>query len=85
MYYSFRIYPPRCPVIRSVGSSKQTSREVIENFARLHATWWNSERLAGLDWAQPLFNTQPISEGLELMNYSITQAEETGRFDRYPK
>lgn len=76
---------PSVPSDQVLGSSKQTSREVIENFARLHATWWNSERLAGLDWAQPLFNTQPISEGLALMKYSIAQAEETGRFDRYPE
>ena len=76
---------PSIPSDQVAGSSKQTSREVIENFAQLHATWWNSERLAGLEWAQPIFNRQPISEGLKLLQYSITQAEETGRFDRYPE
>ncbi len=76
---------PSIPSDQVAGSSKQTSREVIENFAQLHATWWNSERLAGLEWAQPIFNRQPISEGLKLLQYSITQDEETGRFDRYPE
>lgn len=68
-----------------LGSSKKISREVIENFALLHATWWNSERLASLEWAQPLINAQPIGEGLELLKFSIAQAEETGRFDQYPE
>jgi len=76
---------PAIPSDQVLGSSKKTSREVIENFALLHATWWNSERLASMDWAAPIVNAQPISEGLDLLKFSIAQAEQTGRFDRYPE
>lgn len=67
------------------GTGVADSQKVIETFALLHAKWWNSERLSGYEWAQPLMTSMPISEGLEMLNYSIKQAEETGRFDRYPE
>ncbi|MDA1256735.1 MAG: phosphotransferase [Chloroflexi bacterium] len=32
------------------GCSVDEAALVIRNLARLHATWWNDERVAGLDW-----------------------------------
>ncbi|MFT7139501.1 MAG: thiamine kinase-like enzyme [Candidatus Azotimanducaceae bacterium] len=67
------------------GTSIEGSKQVMEAFATIHAKWWNSERLASYDWAQPWVNAKPIKESLEILNYSIKQADETGRFDRYPE
>lgn len=76
---------PAIPSDQVEGTTEEGSRMVIESFARLHAKWWNSDKLASLDWAQPITNSRPISESLELLHYSIQQSEETGRFDRYPE
>ena len=35
-----------------VGTDKETSREVIEQFARLHAKWWNDTELEKYEWAR---------------------------------
>lgn len=76
---------PAYPSDQVEGTDRENSRRVIETFAKLHAHWWNNEKLTQLEWAQPLFNAMPIAEGLEMINNSIKQAEETGRFERYPE
>ncbi len=76
---------PAVPSDQVEGTTAEGSRMVIEAFAKIHAKWWNSERLAELDWAQPFTNARPIKESLDLLHYSIQQSEETGRFDRYPE
>ena len=68
-----------------VGTTRETSREVIRQFARLHAKWWNSEALADYDWARWLINETPMEEGLALLKASIADMEATGRFDAYPE
>ena len=68
-----------------VGTSRETSRQVIENFAILHAKWWNDDRLDGYDWARWIINEMPMEEGLARLQESIKQVEETGRFDAYPE
>jgi thiamine kinase-like enzyme len=68
-----------------LGTSKETSRQVIEHFAKLHAKWWNSDELAQYDWAKWILNEMTMDQGLELINQSIKQAEETGKFDAYPE
>ena len=67
------------------GTSKETSREVIEQFARLHAEWWNNEMLDALPWARWIVNEVPVAEGLEMLQASIANAEVSGRFDAYPE
>ncbi len=76
---------PGEPSDQVVGTSKETSRQVIENFARLHAKWWNSDKLDGYDWARWIINEMPMSEGLARLKESIRQVEETGKFDAYPE
>jgi thiamine kinase-like enzyme len=68
-----------------VGTSREISREVIEQFAKLHAKWWNSDLLADYDWAKWLVKEMPIEQALALFEESMTQAEATGRFDAYPE
>ena len=67
------------------GTGVEDSIRVIEAFAALHATWWNSERLESYGWAQPMVNSMPIAQALEMLNKSIRTAEETGCFDQYPE
>jgi len=68
-----------------LGTSRETSREVIEQFAKLHAQWWNSDRLADYDWARWLIKEMPMEQGLELLRESMRRAESAGTFDAYPE
>ncbi len=68
-----------------VGTSKETSRQVIEQFARLHAKWWNSDKLEDYDWAKWIIREMSMDEGLERLRESIREVEETGKFDAYPE
>ena len=76
---------PGEPSDQVAGTSKETSRQVIEQFAKLHAQWWNSDKLDGYDWAKWLINEMSMDEGLARLRESIEQAEETGTFDAYPE
>ena len=67
------------------GTSKQTSRQVIEQFARLHAKWWNNHQLDDYDWAKWIINEMSMDEGLARLRESIAEVEQTGRFDAYPE
>ncbi len=68
-----------------VGTSKETSRQVIEQIAKLHAKWWNSEKLEGYDWARWILDETPMEESMARLQESIKEIEETGRFDAYPE
>lgn len=67
------------------GSDRETSREVIEQAAKLHAKWWNSEELDGWDWARWIFKAVPVAEGIAQLEQSIAAADATGCFDAYPE
>jgi len=67
------------------GTSVADSAWVIEAIAKLHAKWWNSERLADYSWAQPIFNEMPMELGLEMIHKAIEDAETKGTFDAYPE
>ena len=68
-----------------VGTDRETSRQVIEQFAKLHARWWNSDKLDGYDWAKWIVNEIPMDEALARLQESIADAEKTGTFDAYPE
>jgi thiamine kinase-like enzyme len=76
---------PGIPSDQVTGTDRETSREVIEQFAKLHAKWWNSDKLEDYGWAKWLIQETPISDALALFEESMKQAEETGRFDAYPE
>ncbi len=76
---------PGEPSDQVIGTDKKTSREVIEQFARLHAKWWNSPELEQYDWAKWLLTEMPMEQGLELLKKSMIEVEETGKFDAYPE
>jgi len=76
---------PGVPSDQVIGTSKQTSREVIEQFARLHAKWWNSDELQDYDWAKWVMKEVPIEQGLALLEANMKQVRETGKFDAYPE
>jgi thiamine kinase-like enzyme len=76
---------PGIPSDQVVGTDKETSREVIEQFAKLHAKWWNSQELENYDWAKWILQSMPMEEGLALLEVSIKEVEETGKFDAYPE
>jgi len=76
---------PGIPSDQVEGTSRQTSREVIEQFAKLHAKWWNSDKLGDYDWAKWVIKETPIEQALGLFNESMKQAEATGKFDAYPE
>ncbi|MBT4160004.1 MAG: DUF1679 domain-containing protein [Gammaproteobacteria bacterium] len=67
------------------GTDKETSREVIEQFAKLHAKWWNSEKLEQYDWAQWLIQSMTQKQSLEMFHKSVKEVHETGKFDAYPE
>ncbi len=67
------------------GTDKETSRRVIEETAKLHAKWWNSEKLDDYPWAKWLMKEMSMEEGAERLKEGIRQAEETGKFDAYPE
>ena len=76
---------PGEPSDQVIGTDKETSREVIEQFARLHAKWWNDPRLEELEWAKWIFKAVPMEQTLELFNQSHKEVLETGKFDLYPE
>jgi broad specificity phosphatase PhoE/thiamine kinase-like enzyme len=76
---------PGEPSDQVVGTSKETSRQVIERFARLHAKWWNSSKLDDYGWAKWIINEMPMSEALSRLQQSIERVEKTGEFDAYPE
>ena len=76
---------PGEPSDQVTGTSRETSRQVIEQFASLHARWWNSEKLDGFSWAKWIINEMPMEEGLARLQESIQEVEETGSFDAYPE
>jgi thiamine kinase-like enzyme len=76
---------PGIPSDQVIGTDRETSREVIEQFARLHAKWWNSDKLEDYGWAKWLIKETPIEAALVLFEESMKQAEATGRFDAYPE
>jgi len=76
---------PGVPSDQVTGTSRETSREVIEQFAKLHAKWWNSDQLETYAWAKWVIQETPIQDALGLFRESMRQAEETGRFDAYPE
>jgi len=78
------LHPAR-PSDQVAGTDPEGSRRVVESFAELHARWWNSERLAGYDWAKPFIDEQPMEDGLERMKASIERIQAKGTFDRYPE
>jgi len=67
------------------GTDKETSRQVIEQFAKLHAKWWNDEKLESYDWAQWIIQAMPMETALEMFNKSLKEVEEDGKFDAYPE
>ena len=76
---------PGIPSDQVIGTDRETSREVIEQFARLHAKWWNSDELEGYSWAKWVIKEMPIEQGLALLEESMKQADSTGKFDAYPE
>ncbi len=76
---------PGVPSDQVVGADPQTSRQVIEQFARMHAKWWNNEALNDYPWARWIINEMSMDEGLTRLKESMAEAEESGRFDAYPE
>jgi len=76
---------PGIPSDQVTGTDRETSREVIEQFAKLHAKWWNCEDLEDYAWAKWVIQETPIDEALGSFEESMKQAEATGRFDAYPE
>ena len=76
---------PGEPSDQVIGTDKETSREVIEQFARLHAKWWNNPELEKYEWAKWLITAMPMEQGLKLLKQSMIEVEETGKFDAYPE
>lgn len=76
---------PGIPSDQVIGTDRETSREVIEQFAKLHAKWWNSDKLEDYAWAKWVIKEMPIEAALALFEESMKQAETTGRFDAYPE
>ena len=76
---------PGEPSDQVIGTDRETSREVIEQFAKLHARWWNSEELENYDWAKWIMKEMSMDDGLALFNKSRKEIEETGKFDAYPE
>ncbi|MEM7019879.1 MAG: oxidoreductase family protein [Pseudomonadota bacterium] len=68
-----------------IGTARQDSEKVIDMIAQLHARWWNSERLAGYGWAQPIVSSIPMEQGLAMIKEAIHAAETQGTFDAYPE
>ncbi len=76
---------PGVPSDQVLGTSVETSRQVIEQFARMHARWWNSDVLDRFPWARWIINEMSMEEGLARLNESMAEAEASGRFDDYPE
>lgn len=76
---------PGVPSDQVVGTTRETSRQVVEQFARMHAKWWNNDALDGYPWARWIINEMPMEEGLARLKESMVEAETSGRFDDYPE
>lgn len=76
---------PGVPSDQVVGTDRETSRQVIEQFARMHARWWNNDTLEGFAWARWIINETSMDEGLARLKESMAEAEASGRFDSYPE
>ena len=76
---------PGQPTDQVIGADRETSREVIEHFARLHARWWNDESLHDYEWAQWIIKSTPMEQTLELYDRSLEEVEVHGKFDKYPE
>ncbi len=76
---------PGVPSDQVKGTSRQTSRQVVEQFARMHAKWWNDESLDHYPWARWIINEMTMEEGLARLKESMAAAEADGRFDAYPE
>lgn len=76
---------PGIPSDQVAGTDRETSRQVIEQFAILHAKWWNSDKLETYDWAQWILKAMPMEQALEMFHQSVKEVEETGKFDAYPE
>ena len=76
---------PSEPTDQVVGADRDTSREVIEHFARLHAKWWNNESLHDYQWAKWIVKSAPMEQTLELYDRSVEEVEAHGKFDQYPE
>ena len=68
-----------------IGTDRRTSREVIEQFAKLHARWWNSEQLEDYDWARWVLKSMPMEQALAMFERSLKEAEESDKFGAYPE
>jgi thiamine kinase-like enzyme len=67
------------------GTAAEDSKWVVEVASKLHANWWNSERLKAYSWSQPITSNMPIEDGLIMLQASIKKAEANGKFDDYPE
>lgn len=76
---------PGLPSDQVAGASQETSRQVVEQFARMHARWWNSAELDQYPWARWIINEMSMDEGLARLRESMAEAEASGRFDDYPE
>jgi len=76
---------PGEPSDQVAGTDRETSREVIEQFAKLHAKWWNDESLEALPWAKWQVSEMSMDKAMGMYNQSVKEVEETGKFDAYPE
>lgn len=76
---------PGVPSDQVLGTSRETSRWVVENLARVHAKWWNSPDVDTLEWGKWLINETPMEEGLARLRENTAQVEKDGSFDAYPE
>ncbi|MFT7222144.1 MAG: hypothetical protein ACI8Z1_003768, partial [Candidatus Azotimanducaceae bacterium] len=76
---------PGEPSDQVAGTDRQTSREVIEQFAKLHAKWWNDGSLEALPWAKWQVSEMSMDKAMDMYNQSVKEVEETGKFDAYPE
>jgi len=67
------------------GTDRATSKKVIENFASLHAKWWNSKNLESLDWAKWQITEMPKEKSIAMFEKGYKEIELTGKFDKYPE
>lgn len=66
------------------GTDRETSREVIEQFAKLHANWWNSDEVEEYEWAKWLVKEIPLQDSLAQIERSLEDMA-AGKFDAYPE
>ena len=71
---------PGEPTDQVIGADRETSREVIEQFARLHAKWWNDETLHDYEWSRWILKSIPMEQSLEIFEKSLIEVEAHGKF-----